>query len=97
MKAILRSNDLSFIQSAQVALEAHDIPTVLSGDNATGLPSSPSTLAVVNDEDFDRAQTVLRHLEHTPPKPWWGASWAARALLFVIIALVLALCGTLFL
>ncbi len=55
MKVILRSADLSLIQSAQIALEAHDIPTVLTSDNATGLPSSGSTLAVVEDHDEEAA------------------------------------------
>jgi hypothetical protein len=63
MKIILRSTDLSLIQSAQVALEAEDIATVLSDDNATGLPSSPATLALVDDKDLDRAKVVLGQLE----------------------------------
>jgi hypothetical protein len=95
VKVILRSTDLSFIQSAQIALDAHDIPTTLSSDNTTGLPSSASTLAVLDDEDFDRASAVLRELKRTPPPPWWEASWAPRALLLVIIILMLFVCGTL--
>lgn len=95
MKIILRSTNLSFIQSAQIALEAEDIATVLSDDNATGLPSSPAALALVDDKDFDRARAILGQLERTPVKPGWEASWAPRALLLAAILLVLALFGTL--
>ena len=95
MKVILRSMDLSFVQSAQIALDAQDIPSVLSSENATGLPTSPSTLALVDDKDFERAVTVLGGLQRTPPKPWWEASWTPRAILLVILMLMVALCGVL--
>jgi hypothetical protein len=95
VKVILRSSDLSLIRSAQIALDAHDIPNVVSGDDATGLPSNPSSLAVLDDKDFDRAAGVLRELTHTPRKPWWEASWAPRALLILFIVLVLILCASL--
>ena len=95
MKVILRSTDLSFIQSAQVALDAQDIPAVVIGENATGLPSSPTTLAVVQDEDFERATTILRGLTQTEPQPWRESSGAQRALLLVLVVLVLVLCGLL--
>ena len=95
MKVILRSTDLSLIRSAQIALDAHGIPSLGAGDDATGLPSNPSTLAVLNDEDFDRATAVLRELTHTPRKPWWEANMAPRALLILFIVLLLILCASL--
>jgi Putative prokaryotic signal transducing protein len=97
MRVILRSTDLSLIQSAQIALEAQDIATVLSDDNSTGLPSSPASLAVVDDKDFDQAMVILAKLERTRTRPWWQASWAPRALLFVIVLLMLVLGASLFL
>ena len=95
MKVILRSTDLSLIQSARIALDAHDIPTILTDENATGLAASPATLALVDDQDFDRASAVLRDIKQTPRRPWWGSSWAPRALVVMFIVLLLALCGLL--
>jgi len=93
VRIILRSTDLSLIESAQLALAAHDIQTVLSDQNATGLPASASALAVVDDRDFARAAAVVRELNQTSRGPWWEASWAPRALLWVAVVLFLALCG----
>jgi len=93
VKIILRSTDLSLIESAQIALEAHDIATVLSDQNATGLPASASALALVDDRDFERAAVVLSELKRTPVAPWWQGAWAPRALLWVVVPLILALCG----
>ena len=95
MKVILRSTDLSLIQSARIALDAHDIQTILTDENATGLAASPATLALVDDQDFDRATVVLRDIKRTPRQPWWGASWAARALVVLFIVFLLTLCGLL--
>ena len=95
MKVILTSTDLSFVQSAQIALDAQDIPSVLSSDNATGLPPSPSTLAVVDDQDFDRAVAVLGGLQRTPPKPWGVAASVPRVLLILLLLLAVAVCGVL--
>jgi len=93
MKIILRSTDLSPIESAQVALAAHDIQTVQSDQNATGLPASASALAVVDDRDFERAAALVRELNQTSRGPRWEANWAPRALLWVAVVLLLALCG----
>jgi hypothetical protein len=95
VKVILRSVDLSFVQSAQIALEAEGIPAVISNESATGLPSSPSTLTLVDDQDSDRALVVLGGLQRTSRKPWWEASWAPRAILLLFVFLVLALFGLL--
>jgi hypothetical protein len=81
------------VQSAQIALDAHGIDSVLSDDNLAGLPSSPMTLAVRSDADLKRALDILQDLQRTPRRPWWEASWAPRAFLIVIIILVVALCG----
>ena len=93
MKVVLTSTDLSLVQSAQIALDAHGIDSVLSDDNLASLPSSPMTLAVRSDADLERARVILQDLQRSPRGPWWEASWAPRALLIVIIILVLALCG----
>jgi len=93
VKIILRSTDLSLIESAQLALAGHDIQTVLSDQNATGLPASASALAVVDDRDFERAAAVVRELKQTSRGPWWEASWVPRALLWLAVVLFLALCG----
>ena len=80
------------MQSAQIALDAQGIDSVLSDDNLAGLPSSPMSLAV-RDADLDRALVILKGLQRTPRRPWWEASWAPRALLIMVIILVIALCG----
>ncbi len=93
VRIVLSSTDMSLVESAQIARDAHGITSVITNDNATGLPSSPMTLAVSADADFDRALAVLRDLQRTPPRPWWEASWAPRALLLLLVMLVVALCG----
>jgi len=95
VKVVFTSTDLSFMQSAQIALDAHGIDAVLSDDNLTGLPSSPMTLAVSSDADFERALAVLQGLQRTPPRPGWEAPWAPRAILIVIIIMVAVVCGIL--
>jgi len=93
VKIILRSTDLSLIESAQIALDAHDIPTVLTDQNMTGLPASASSLVLVDDNDFERAAAVLRELKRTPPQPWWEGSRKPRALLWLAVLLVFAFLG----
>src|SRR5881397_2654214 len=93
MKVILRSTDLSYVESARMALDAHDIPTVLSNENAAALPSSPPTLSLVEDDDFDRAVAIIGALQRSSPKQWWAASWAPRAVLILFLILLVAVCG----
>ena len=93
MKVVLTSTDLSFVQSAQIALDAQGIDSVLSDDNLAGLPSSPMTITVRNDADLERARAILQGLQRTPRRPWWEGSWAGRALLIVVMILVVTLCG----
>ena len=93
MKVVLTSTDISFVQSAQIALDAQGIDSVLSDDNLAGLPSSPMTITVRNDGDLERARAILQSLQRTPRPPWWESSWAGRGLLIVVIILVGVLCG----
>ena len=93
VRPVLKSNDLSLVESAQIALDADDIATVVSNANSAGLPAGPVTLAVVTDSDFDRALAVLQTLQRTPPRPWWEAPWGARVLVLVLVMLVVAVCG----
>ena len=93
MKIILRSTDLSLIESAQIALDAHDIPTVLTDQNMTGLPASASSLVLVDDDDFERAAAVLQELKRTPPQPWWEGNRTSRSLLWLAVLLVFVFLG----
>ena len=95
MKVVLRSMDLSLIQSAQIALDAEGIATSLSDENMTGLPTSASAIAVLDDADFERAVAVVRQLQQTTFRPWWEGTWATRMLLLVGIVLFALICGTL--
>jgi hypothetical protein len=93
VRVLLTSTDISLVQSAQIALEAQGIDSVLSDDNLAGLPSSPMTITVRNDADLERARVILQGLQRTPRPPWWESSWAARGLLIVVIVMVAVLCG----
>jgi len=93
VKVVLTSTDLSLVQSAQIALDAHGIDLVLSDDNLAGLPSSPMTITIRNDADLERARVILQDLQRTPDLRGRKASWAARAFLIVMIILALAVCG----
>ena len=85
--------DLSLIQSAQIALDAEGIATSLSDDNMTGLPSSASAIAVIDDEDYERAVAVIRQLQQTTSSPSLNATWAARILLVVAIIVFALVCS----
>ena len=93
MKVVLTSTDLSLVQSAQIALDAHGIDLVSSDDNLASLPSSPMTITIRNDADLEQARLILQDLQRTPRPSWWESSWAARALLILMIILALAVCG----
>lgn len=93
MKVILRSTDLSLIESAQIALDAHDIPSLLTDQNMTGLPASASSLVLVDDSDFERAAAVLGELKRTTPQPRWEGSRTSRSLLWLAVLLVFVFLG----
>ena len=94
MKEVLRTSSLSQAESLAIALEAAGIAALVSNRNLAGLPQAQVTVAVTDDNDFDRAATILRELEHTPADP------ASRhppqrlliAILTVLIAVLLTLC-----
>src|SRR5262245_16019248 len=89
MQPLLKTTDITFLQSVQFALEAEGIDTAVSGNAA--LPFTPSTL-FVDDTDLPRARLVLDSLQ-VPPEPVpdvapiqgepfsnleWGLRWAVR-------------------
>jgi len=92
----LSSTDLSFVQSAQIALEAQGIKSAVSDENRTGLPSNPITLAV-SDADYSRAVRVVQGLQETTARGAREMRWVPRALLFVLIMLIITLCAVLIL
>ena len=95
MLTVLRTDDVSLVESAQIALEAEGIPTILLNANSAGLPGASLTLAVATDSDFVRALAIVQTLRLTPRPPMWQRMRAPRALLIIIVFFALVICGLL--
>jgi len=95
VREILASIDRSLIESARIALTAEDIDTILANENAA-LPFTPISLAVVHDEDFERAVVIVRALEprptvHTPRQT--RIRRYAWVILLILFGLFIWVCG----
>ena len=95
MLTVLRTDDVSFVESAQIALEAEGIPTILLNPNSAGFPGASLTLAVAADDDLARALAIVQTLRLTPRPPMWQRTRTPRALLIIIVFLALVVCGLL--
>jgi hypothetical protein len=97
VRQVLATTNRSLLESARLALAAEGIDTVVTNDNAA-LPFTPLTLAVVQDEDFDRAVAIVGALEPAttvPPR----ASRVRRYSWFILLLLfgaILCFCEPLF-
>ena len=95
MREVLATLDRSLIESARIALTAEDIDTILANENAA-LPFTPISLAVVHDEDFERAVAIVKALE---PGPTVDTPRQARirrfswVILLILLALLTWVCG----
>ena len=77
-----------------IALEAAEIPALVSNNNFAGLPPPTITVALTDDNDYDRAVTILRELDQTRDVPVSRLSSQRMLLgiLILLIAVLLTLC-----
>lgn len=62
MKIVLSTTDRSLVESLRLALEAEGIQAVVQNDAGSPLPMIPVNV-LVQDADYDRAQSLARGLE----------------------------------
>jgi hypothetical protein len=96
VREVLRTATISLAESLRLALEAEDIPAFLSNENLGGLPPAAISVAVMDDEDYDRAVVVLRELQRPRPHIASKSPSTVRLLILVIVGVLLALCVKLF-
>jgi hypothetical protein len=95
MQPVLRTDDVSLIESAQIALDAEGIPTTLINANSAGLPGATLTLAVTTDADFTRARAIVQTLQPSPRPLRWKGEGVPRVVLLIIVLFALVICGLL--
>ena len=96
MNVVLRSTDRVLIESVRIALAAEGIVAVLRDESGAALPFLPIAV-LVSDDDFARAQDVVRDLAPTPTpvpvRPLARRVW--RLVLAVLILGFIVVCGAL--
>ncbi len=92
MRQILRTSSVSFAESLRVALEAKDIPAVMSNENSAGITPTAISVAVTDDADYERALAVLCSVEVTAPPFWLANPRILRLLVAVILAIAVLIC-----
>ena len=95
MREILGTTNLSLVESLLVALEADGIDARTTNENAAGLPFNPVRVFVVNDQDYDRAITILQSVPIAAEalSPRRGPRHRAmQVLVFALILLLAILC-----
>jgi len=68
MRQLPLSGSVTFALSARIALDAHQIRYVMPDSLGGGLPVS-STSILVDDDDFERACTIIADLQDTSAGP----------------------------
>jgi hypothetical protein len=63
MRPVLRTTNLTLVESTRFALESEEIPAVTSNAFAAGLPFNLVTVAVLRDADFERAVAIVGELQ----------------------------------
>jgi hypothetical protein len=95
MRQVLAATDRSLLESARLALAAEDIETLVANDNAA-LPFGPVTLAVVHDDDYERAVAIVKEVEGSASAGQPRGVRAHRTALLVILAVIasiILICG----
>ena len=95
MREILRTSSVSFAEGFRVALEAAGIPASIANSNLR-LPSNPITVTIADDEDYDRALTILRGLQQSPNPRWLDRRRPGFVLLLLVLALIIIVCVDVF-
>ena len=89
MREILRTSSVSLAQSLRLALEAEDIPVLLTNDNLAGLPPVAISVAVVDDTAYERGAAILKQLQQATTSD----AGSTRRLVWVFAILGLLLFG----
>jgi Putative prokaryotic signal transducing protein len=91
MKNLLQTHSISWAQSVKLTLESEGIEAVILDENAPGYMGFAGRIrvAVINDVDLTRAQTVLSQL--TPPIGAPPPSWRLQKRGLQLLALGLVL------
>lgn len=91
MKNLLQTTSVSWAQSVKIALEAEGIDAAVLDQNSFAIHGLAGhvRVAVLNDDDLPRAQSVLSGLTPppSPPPPSWR--WQKRGLQMMGLGLVL--------
>jgi len=92
MRQVLLTSSVSFPESLRVALEAEDIPAVITNENSAGIMPTAVTVAVTDDADYERALVVLHSVEVTAPPFWLSNRRILRLLVAAIVAIAILVC-----
>ncbi len=87
------------MESFRLALETEGIASHVSNQNAGALPFNAVTVAVLDDDEYDRALEVLSGLQRTTPPSIRNNGWSRRPirlLVLLLAALGVILCGSIF-
>ena len=85
------------MESFRLALETEGIASQVSNQHAGALPFNAVTVAVLDDDEYDRALEVLRGLQRTTPPSIRDRRWSRRSvrlLVLLLTALGVIICGT---
>ena len=99
LRTALTTTDLSLVESFRLALETEGIAAQVSNQNTGALPFNALTVAVLHDDEYDRAVEVLSGLQRTTPPSIRSARWSRRPLrllLLLLAAVGVVLCGSIF-
>ena len=92
MREILRTSSISLAESLRLALDAQDIPAVVSNENLSGLPPAAISVAIAEDADYGRSLQILKDLDQTTPKSSRGSRRLLWFLLIVLFGAFVTLC-----
>jgi hypothetical protein len=93
MKNLLQTQSIAWAQGIRVALEAEGIQCKVLSEFDRGLgmmPWIPVRVVVLNDDDLERAQTIVARLappKAGPPPPSWR--WQKSGCILLVIDVVL--------
>ena len=69
MREVLRTSSISLAESLRLALEAEDIPVLVTNEHLGGLPPQSISVMVAEDSDYDRSRAILAALQSAAARP----------------------------
>ena len=63
MREVLRTSSISLAESLRLALEAEDIPVLVTNEHLGGLPPQAISVVVAEDSDYERSRAILAALQ----------------------------------